>query len=345
MTLSFSGAGHLLPYHLGVSLAFLEHIHQTETHKRIPKKQKKHSLSSITSSSSLSSSSSNLNSSSTTPKSIPPIKAVAGSSSGAIAAVVFTKLPQRIEEYAEQFIQTRGKALEILSSMLLDEERHLSGILYNGGPASLSSSHQHQHSTVSIDQRKRNNIPNLYVATTKCNDGSTHLFRYNTNEMFSTISSSWNTDSILQAVKASCTIPSSFHPIDLLPGLFMDKISYPDQEGILIDGQYYVDGGISSPVPSIPKLNETTKQIVVSPISYGENVNSQQDFHRISPSDNSWRLLPLQNVQFRNGFFVKPSMQNIRALRVAGGIASSDELRDWYELGIEDGNKAIETWK
>lgn len=343
INLSFSGAGHLLPYHLGVSVALLQCINLTENSKRLPRKR----LEKASSNKSSSGSSSPFKPpvSSHPQLSIPPIKAVGGSSSGAIAAVIFTKLPHRLEEYAEEFIQTRGKALETLSKMLLDEERHWSSL---GRPE--SSRDSGNTAIVSIDQRIRNKTPSLYIATTRCNDGSSHLFRFNTNEMYSTISSSWNTDSILQAVRASCTIPPSFHPVDLLPGLFFDKLSYPDEEGIPIDGKYYVDGGISSPAPKIPKVNESTKSIIVSPISYtsyGNNMDDTQDevYYRISPSDDSTAIPIIHNVKFRNSFLVKPSLQNVHALRVAGGMASSDELREWYELGIEDGNKAIGNWK
>ncbi|KAG7342737.1 patatin-like phospholipase [Nitzschia inconspicua] len=80
-TLSFSGAGHLLPYHLGVATVL---------------NQSKHRL----------------------PCSI---EAIAGSSAGAIAATVMTLLPGRIEEYSDRFLQDRGHAFRNLQQMLLED--------------------------------------------------------------------------------------------------------------------------------------------------------------------------------------------------------------------------------
>ncbi|KAG7371830.1 patatin-like phospholipase [Nitzschia inconspicua] len=80
-TLSFSGAGHLLPYHLGVATVL---------------NQSKHRL----------------------PCSI---QAIAGSSAGAIAATVMTLLSGRIEEYSDRFLQDRGHAFRNLQQMLLEE--------------------------------------------------------------------------------------------------------------------------------------------------------------------------------------------------------------------------------
>ena len=87
VTLSFSGAGHLLPYHLGVASS----LHRASTNggkssciydnTSTHKSQLPH-----------------------VPVSLPaPIKAVSGSSSGAVAATVLVRLPHRIEEYADAF--------------------------------------------------------------------------------------------------------------------------------------------------------------------------------------------------------------------------------------------------
>ena len=94
LTLSFSGAGNLLSYHLGVA-ASLYRASATSDGKS---KRRQH---------------------------LPTIKAVSGSSSGAIAATVFVRLPHRIEEYADTFLSEGGRAFAILKDMLHDEERRL----------------------------------------------------------------------------------------------------------------------------------------------------------------------------------------------------------------------------
>jgi len=71
LTLSFSGAGHLLPYHLGVASAI-------KTNEHLIAKS---------------------------------IDAVSGSSSGAIAASLFAYFPTRIEEYTNAFISDGGRAM------------------------------------------------------------------------------------------------------------------------------------------------------------------------------------------------------------------------------------------
>lgn len=71
LTLSFSGAGHLLPYHLGVATVI-----QTEARSIAT-----------------------------------PVEAVSGSSSGAIAAALFACFPARLDEYADAFIADGGRAL------------------------------------------------------------------------------------------------------------------------------------------------------------------------------------------------------------------------------------------
>ena len=57
---------------------------------------------------------------------------------------------------------------------------------------------------------------------------------------------------------------------------------------------------------------------------------------RISPIDTSWRLLPVGSVKLNGNFDVKPSMQNLKCLRMASGLVSSSELREWYEMGMTD---------
>ncbi len=325
-TVSFSGAGHLLVYHLGCSLEILRRVRKNKGMAR--KRDNK------------------VPSFNTSTAKIPPIKAVAGSSSGAIAAVLLSKLPHRIEEFAEIFINTRGRALETLASMLHDEERRWLGHFDENGSEDMSV----MNTSVGVGTIE-NRLPILHVATTACNDGSPYLFHFSNNEMYSTISSSWDTDRILETVKASCTIPPSFHPIDLVPSRLSwnHELYYPNEEGICIEGKYYVDGGIAAPAPKVPTPTpkEEVLPIIVSPVSFGTipGAGGCNDLFRISPEDNSWRLLPCRNVKCRGNFLVKPSVQNLRTLRVAGGMASSAELRDWFERGMEDAKRMIDGLK
>ena len=300
LTLSFSGCGHLLPYHLGVSSVLLD-----EGSKRASKSNKKRHL--------------------------PRIKAVAGSSAGAIAAVLHTRLPHRIEEYASRFIAERGHALKTLTTMLHEEENSLN-----------ASNHP---SFTTITDGKREIPPSLHIATTKCIDGSKHLFSF-PGTMFSSISTTWTTDKVLDAVKASCTIPQSFHPADII--FKRQNISYPDVDGIYIEGHHHVDGGIASPAPGTPRdKEEGACPIIISPISAGSpsffsrNGKVQR---RISPTDDSCRLLPISNLTCRGDFNVKPSLQNLRALRMASGLVSSTELQGWYDRGVEDALTMVKEW-
>ena len=109
--------------------------------------------------------------------------------------------------------------------------------------------------------------------------------------MYSTISPSWNTDMILKTVRASCTIPLSFHPMNLFPSFWNDSLHYLDEEGVCIDGTYYVDGGIASPAPTVPSLKSGSKSIVISPISYAgtSSSNLDENTYRISPIIFVWK--------------------------------------------------------
>jgi predicted acylesterase/phospholipase RssA len=305
ITLKFSGCGHLLPYHLGVSSVFLEHESKLYYNGKSGKK-----------------------------RSIPRIKSVSGSSSGAIAAVCYARLPHRVEEFAERFISDRGHALQTLQTMLHQEENSLN---MDNGPST----------SPIIAKGKYEAPPSLHIATTKCVDGSHYLFHFSgCVNQYSSISSAWTTDKILDAVKASCTIPQSFHPADII--FKSQNISYSVHEGIIIDGEGHVDGGIAAPAPRTPYDNVAGAcPINVSPISVGESFIfplKQKKEMRISPKDYSWRLLPISNLNCRGDFDVKPSLQNLRALSMASGLVSSIELQDWYDRGIDDALRILDDY-
>ncbi len=287
LMISFSGAGHLLAYHLGVAETFLLRS-----------------------------------------KDIPPVSAVCGSSAGAIVAVVYCHLGHRIHEYAERFLSDSGHAYKHLKDMLHEEEAQ---------------------SASNFDTTNTTQKPILHIATTKCVDGSLKLWSFDRSNqtLYKTISSHWNIDPMLKAVQASCKIPMSFHPFDCLDMNIIKNSSYPSEEGIrLEDGLFHVDGGIAAPAPLAVTPDDDCSPsipIIVSPISYS-STSQNSHLKRISPSDNSWRLIPIQNIQCKAGFQVRPSVQNLKSLRVAGGITNSSELETWYGLGKENAEQHLQKW-
>lgn len=221
--------------------------------------------------------------------SFPRIHSVSGSSAGAIAAVLITRAPSLITKYANRFIEERGNALATLESYLVN-------------------------SIVTAASSR------LYICTTKCKDGSVHLFDADELEH----------QELLECVRASCTIPKTFHPYDVMVG---EELSYPDSDGIFIRGEYHVDGGIAGPAPPVPNCSDV---IVVSPISGFSNS------HRISPKDVSFSIW--REWKCRGDFYVRPSIKNLKSLRVASGLTTSKELQSWYEQGMNDATDFLKDW-
>ena len=83
----------------------------------------------------------------------------------------------------------------------------------------------------------------------------------------------------------------------------------------------------------------------MSPVSFGAISEGGDELFRISPDDSSLLLLPCRNIKCRGDFLVKPSVQNLRTLRVAGGVTTSAELKEWYERGMEDAKRMIDGLK
>lgn len=312
-TLSFSGAGHLLPYHLGAARRLL-------VASRREQQEQEQDLDKVT-------------------RPPPRIQAIAGSSSGAIAAAVMALLPHRLDEYADRFLQDRGHALRNLSNMLQEE----------ADTPSVSSSITASDKIMTSPPSS----PLLVICTTRCFDGSVQLFEFSTDD-----ETRRDPSKLLRAIKASCTIPPTFHPYDIISN---GPLSYPDDGGIEIDGLHYVDGGIVAPAPPTPFDTERhTSRIVISPIS-GINTTTTSSIdnksvrsslslpvseYSIRPTDTSWSLWPWTPTASRGGttFRIRPSVQNVRALVGSMGGASPDVLKGWYDRGSQDAQVFLDDW-
>ncbi len=328
-TVSFSGAGHLLPYHLGVAKTLLSnHTEELQSEKS----REDSAVAGL------------------------PIRSVSGSSSGAIAATVMTVLPHRLEEYTDRFLQDRGHAFRNLRQMLKDETQDCASDRLQSPSNSLL----------------------LSICTTRCSDGGIELFTFDghlqTNGDTSTPKSN---ERLLKAIEASCKIPRSFHPFDMVAlnykgALQMNKGTYPDQEGTEIDGKSYVDGGIAAPFPPTPLDGNTdcTGRIVVSPI-VGEYFYKQSDDEKSLPllkaikpaADASWKVPLFSSVSIFGSagqeeqtvplvaVRANSSIQNLRIFTTAMGVVpaspndspsgGSGILRDWYERGQEDAHEML----
>ena len=247
----------------------------------------------------------------TTTKKLLPIHAVSGSSSGAIAATLYVYFPNQIQEYTDRFILDGGRAMYHLKEMIYDDDGS---------------------NTSSVDNDTNNNNTSLHIATTRCSDGSLQLFNF-PSKLQSSVS---DKDHLVNCLRASCEIPPHFHPSDVLTKSSWISSSYaiyPEQDGIIINGESYVDGGISAPAPPTPlDIKEGACRVVVSPIS-GPTI-------RISPKDNTWKL-PI-DIKCRGGFSIYSSIQNLQAMQNSAGLVSSLILQDWYDRGIDDGEKMNE---
>ena len=144
---------------------------------------------------------------------------------------------------------------------------------------------------------------------------------------------------LLRALRASCHIPPTFHPWDIFS---RHALSYPQQHGIEIDGNGYVDGGIAAPAPIVngDDGESLSTTIVISPFSGSSLAN-----WNIRPVDTSWKFPLLGNIAARCGTFtIQPSVQNLKALIVSAGVASPHVLRDWYKRGGDDANHFLKEW-
>jgi predicted acylesterase/phospholipase RssA len=278
------------------------------------------------------------------PKESLDIRHVAGSSGGSVAATVVTQLrggdlsasapglphhPYQqeqqhliIDEYAQGFMNKRGRAMTLLKERLT---------------TNVNVNNRQQHSSQPQETLSQ---PVLGICTTKCSDGTAHMFPFT-----DPIENDKQLERLLTCVEASCAIPRSFHPWDVFTS---QTVQYPAEDGIQIskldaaaadhytDDSYYVDGGIAAPAPPTPpKLI----RIIISPIA-GESPNS----HRISPEmDTSiFSNLRLPFSLKKGDFGVHMSWQNIKALKASAGMVSAEELLFWYEQGQRDAERFVD---
>lgn len=316
-----------------------------------------------------------------------PIRSVSGSSSGAIAATVMTLMPHRLEEYTDRFLQDRGNAFRNLREMLKEQETTQSSLLE---PESDGKGGVHRKILRSGDS------PVLSICTTRCSDGGMELFSFGDGGNNTDLPPQGPHERLLKAIEASCKIPVSFHPFDMVVLSYKDLLNnlptipgtsnnekqdaYPCEEGVVIDGRGYVDGGIAAPFPPTPLDGDQdcTGRIVVSPISgeyfYSKTSNTQQQKQQPEPllrairpeNDSSWRA-PFPNSLTLSGsgengddsskvaVRATPSLQNLRVLTMAMGVVPSrpnyddndnrgcEILTDWYERGQEDALEMLNT--
>ena len=236
------------------------------------------------------------------------IRHVVGASGGAIAAaVVAAQLP--LEDYAQAFIQQKGGGMKLLEEFWDNRTTDLRG----GG----------------VDAKNTDIV--LHIATTRCSDVASKVFSFPTLT---------DREKIFDCIRASCLIPPTFHPLDILS----TPSPYPDHHGIPIDDpivgmEFYVDGGISTPAPMIDlsefEADEEDTRIIISPVA-----GTSQYTARISPplASSFW-----PQIETKYDLGLQLSWSNLKALRAATGNVSSTELHDWYMRGQDDANRFLES--
>ena len=243
-----------------------------------------------------------------------PIYAISGSSSGAIAATLYVYFSNdRIKEYADRFISDGGRAMHNLEQMV----------------------HDNRNTSVAINANNEHNNTSLHIATTRCSDGVLKQFDF-PSKLSHDVS---DKEYLLECLRASCKVPAHFHPSDVMQSRWPSV--YPEEDGIIIDGKSYADGGISAPAPPTPLDNiEGACRVIISPISGGISYSNESNTIRISPQDRTLKF-PI-DIKCRGDFLVHASIQNLKALQISAGLATSIILQEWYDRGVDDGFRAME---
>ena len=175
------------------------------------------------------------------------------------------------------------------------------------------------------------NHTQLHIATTRCIDGKPHIFSFHDFDL-------GQRKRILTAVEASTKIPISFHPFDVLP---LSSSTYDATEGIEINGESFVDGGIAMPAPPLPEglsndYDDDILDVVVSPIA-----GSSRRRVRVSPPSSPWRF---GNFFLPDDFGIELSITNYKAGTRAAGLINRYESEKWYQRGQDDVERFLENY-
>lgn len=238
---------------------------------------------------------------------------VVGASGGAIAAAVMAA-DISIDDYAQAFIRQRGNGMNLLQEFW-------------------SHTRTTSSPNTSRNTDKKASV-GLHIATTRCQDGSSKVFSFNTLE---------DPERIFQCIRASCLIPPTFHPLDIVSS----PSPYPDREGLAIDDpvegvDFYVDGGIATPAPmfddSLVASSDTAllERVIISPVAG----TSQYAAARISPRG-GW---PRFQIQVCHDMGMELSWNNLRTLQAASGNVTSNELQRWFDRGQDDAGRFLDAF-
>ena len=253
------------------------------------------------------------------------ITCFAGASGGAIAAAACALLPPAL---LDKFVEE--------SALRCDGFGGLARALGVQPPLASSSTNE-----IVSEELVRSTSGSLFIGATECRTGRRVLFA--------------NYDSaheLMRCILASCAIPPSAHPFDLLRSR---PPTYPEAEGIVVaphcewdgvsrsteesrdqlpsspHGEAFVDGGLSAAVP-LPPAEMQLALVTVAPIS-GPRGSLGSDHLHVCPADDSLKL-PFAAPSLA-GLRCYLSVDNLVAARRTLG-ASPKALRKYYERGQED---------
>jgi len=272
------------------------------------------------------------------------------SSGGAIAAVAIAMLSrERLLAFTEEYA-VRGRAMEGILRALGVSAHSLSDV---GGCSQPRSAAERLSGRV-------------FIGATECTSGRPALFsRFASNEQ------------LARCLVASCTIPPSAHPFDLL----RSAPTYPEASGVTLPPQCewdggearraaassgagraaFVDGGLSQAAPWLPPPLSAGRAITISPLCGPRGVLSRRGGRgggggggggssddgggdvthlHLCPIETSPRI-PLAAPRLA-GLRLFLSLDNLRAAGASIG-ASPDELRWWHDRGAEDARE-LEAW-
>ena len=284
-----------------------------------------------------------------------------GVSGGALAAAACVLLPpESLYDFVEQHA-ARGQAWSALMDLLqVDASTLRNAEMRSLAPRSPQSAGAcGGERRVGEEAMRLRNV--LYIGATQCSTGRAALFsRFDSNEQ------------LARCLLASCTVPSSAHPFDLL----RTYNTYPEMAGIVVSptcewdsgrscwisdatgvqeddaahvstalpqfphGVAYVDGGLSAVAPLLPSAVRS-HVITVSPISGPHGMlspplaDAPAHLH-ICPLDSSFRIPFIAPAI--GGMRCYLSAQNVRAFGESLG-ASPDVLVDWFKQGRADAER------